>query len=148
MGVVEPLELQPLSDPDDPDDWRPRSRWAFTSDPRTSLAAFVEEISPGDRIPLHRHRIDEVVFYESGAAEVRIGDQVSQVGAGSIAFIPAGEPHGTTNTGDEPVHIRAVFPSHLVDIEYLERNPAPGTEDAPPQPPVSYDTRTGAITPL
>lgn len=108
----------------------------------------VEEIAPGDRIPLHRHRIDEVLLYHSGTAEVRIGEETFEVAAGSIAFIPAGEPHGTTNTGDEPVHIRAVFPSHLVDIEYLERNPAPGTEGAAPRPPVSYDTRTGEITPL
>ena len=146
MGVVDPLELQPLTDPADPDDWRPSSRWAFASDPGASLAAFVEEIAPGDRIPLHRHRIDEVIFYESGSAEVRIVDQLSRVGPGSIAFIPAGEPHGTTNIGEEPVQIRAVFPSHVVDIEYLERNPAPGTDGAPPQPPVSYDTRTGEIT--
>lgn len=148
MGVVDPLELQPLADQRDPDDWRPRSRWALASDQRASLAVIAEEIAPGDRIPLHRHRIDEVLLYHSGAAEVRIGEETFAVGAGSIAFVPAGEPHGTTNTGDEPVRVHAVFPSHAIDIEYLERNPAPGSESDPPQPPVSYDARTGAITPL
>lgn len=148
MGVVDPLELQPLADPQDPDDWRPRSRWALASDPRASLAVIAEEIAPGDRIPLHRHRIDEVLLYHAGAAEVRIGEETFSVGAGSIAFVPAGEPHGTTNTGDETVLLQAVFPSHAIDIEYLERNPAPGSESDPPQPPISYDTRTGEITPL
>jgi quercetin dioxygenase-like cupin family protein len=148
MGVVDPLELQPLADPRDPDDWRPRSRWALASDPRASLAVIAEEIAPGDRIPLHRHRIDEVLLYQSGAAEVRIGEETFAVGAGSIAFVPAGEPHGTTNTGDQPVRVQAVFPSHAIDIEYLERNPAPGSESDPPQAPVSYDARTGAVTRL
>ena len=148
MSVVDRLELQPLADPGDPDDWRPSSLWAFASDPRASLAVIAEEIAQGDRIPLHRHRIDEVLLYHSGAAEVRIGDETFAVGPGSIAFVPAGEAHGTTNTGDEPVRLQAVFPSHAIDIEYLERNPAPGTESDPAQPPISYDTRTGEITPL
>ena len=148
MGVVDRLEFQPLADPGDPDDWRPNSLWAFASDRRASLAVIAEEIAQGDRIPLHRHRIDEVLLYHSGAAEVRIGDETFAVGPGSIAFVPAGEPHGTTNTGDEPVRLHAVFPSHAIDIEYLERNPAPGTESDPAQPPISYDTRTGEITPL
>jgi quercetin dioxygenase-like cupin family protein len=146
MGVVDPLELQPLADPSDPDDWRPRSRWALASDPRASLAVIAEEIAPGDGIPLHRHRIDEVLLYHSGSAEVRIGRETFVVGPGSIAFVPAGEPHGTTNTGDEPVRLQAVFPSHAIDIEYLERNPPPGSEGDPPQPPVSYDARTGELT--
>ena len=46
------------------------------------------------------------------------------------------------------MRLQAVFPSHAIDIEYLERNPAPGTESDPAQPPISYDTRTGEITPL
>ena len=148
MGVVDRLELKPLADPGDPDDWRPHSLWAFASDPRTSLAVIAEEIAPGDRIPLHRHQIDEVLLYHSGTAEVRIGEETFAVSPGSIAFVPAGEPHGTTNTGDEPVRLQAVFPSHAIDIEYLERNPAPGSETDPPQQPISYDTRTGEITAL
>jgi hypothetical protein len=28
-----------------------------------------------------------------------------------------------------------------IDIAYLERNPAPGTQDQPPQPPFSIDLR-------
>jgi len=148
VGVVDPLELQPLADPADPDDWRPKSRWALASDPRASLAVIAEEIAPGDRIPLHRHTIDEVLLFQSGRAEVRIGEETFVVGAGSIAFVPAGEPHGTTNVGNEPVGLQAVFPSHAIDIEYLERNPAPGTEGEPPRPPITYDLRTGDISAL
>jgi quercetin dioxygenase-like cupin family protein len=145
VSVVRSLELVPIADPADPDDWRPRSRWGLVSDPDASLAVIVEEIAPGDRIPLHRHEVDEVLIYESGAGEIVLGTTHERVVAGSIAFVPARTPHSTINTGDDVVRVRAVFPSHVIDIEYLERNPAPGTEEDPPQPPVAYDARAGAI---
>jgi hypothetical protein len=44
--------------------------------------------------------------------------------------------------------LRAVFPSHRIDIEYVERNPAPDTEGDAPRAPVVYDTRTGRVEPL
>ena len=146
MAVVRPLELQPIADTADPDDWRPNSRWAFAADPEAALAVVVEEIAPGDRIPLHRHTIDEVLIYESGEGEVVLGDTRENVSAGSIAFVPAGVAHATVNTGRDAIRVRAVFPSHLIDIQYRERNPAPGTEGDLPQPPVAYDARTGDLT--
>jgi len=108
----------------------------------------VEEIAPGDAIPLHRHRIDEVILYEAGEAEVRIGRDTHRVRAGDLVIIPAGDVHGTRNMGDGIVRLRAVFPSHKIDIEYVERNAAPETEGDEPQPPVVYDTRTGTVEPL
>ena len=146
MAVIQEVRLDPIADVGDPDDWRPDSRWALVADPDASLAVIVEEIAPADRIPLHRHTIDEVLLYESGSGEVVLGDERQLVRAGSIAFVPAGVAHATVNTGEEPLRMRAVFPSHVVDIEYLERNPAPGTDDAPPQPPLAYDARTGQVT--
>jgi quercetin dioxygenase-like cupin family protein len=114
------------------------------SDERADVAVVAEEIGVGDEIPLHRHRIDEVLLYESGEAHVRVGDETYRVTAGDIVIVPAGEAHGTRNVGDEAVRLRAVFPSHRVDIEYLERNPAPGTEGQDPQPRAVWNTRTGA----
>jgi hypothetical protein len=46
------------------------------------------------------------------------------------------------------VRLRAVFPPHRLDITYIERNPAPGTEGDPAQPPVVFDTWTGEVQPL
>jgi quercetin dioxygenase-like cupin family protein len=115
------------------------------SDERADVAVVAEEIGVGDEIPLHRHRIDEVLLYESGEAHVRVGGETYRVAAGDIVIVPAGEPHGTRNIGGEAVRLRAVFPSHRVDIEYLERNPAPGTEGQDPQPRAVWNTRTGAV---
>jgi quercetin dioxygenase-like cupin family protein len=146
VAVVRPLELQPIADPADPDDWRPNSRWALAADPDAALAVVIEEIAPGDRIPLHRHTIDEVLIYESGEGEVVLGETRETVSAGSIAFVPAGVAHSTINSGRDAIRVRAIFPSSVIDIEYLERNPAPGTAGNPPQPPVAYDARTGDVT--
>jgi quercetin dioxygenase-like cupin family protein len=94
------------------------------------------------------HRIDEVLLYHSGEADVRVGETVYAVRAGDIVVVPAGAPHGTRNVGAEVVRLHAVFPSHRIDMQYLERNPAPGTEGDEPQPGVIWDTRTGAVEPL
>jgi quercetin dioxygenase-like cupin family protein len=142
------LDLQPLTDPRDPDDWRPGSRWALVSDPEADMAVIAEEIGVGDAIPLHRHRIDEIIVYLSGEAEVRVGDEAYDVRGGDIVVIPAGKVHGTRNTGEGVVAIRAVFPRARIDMQYVERNAAPGTEQDPPQPRVIWDTRTGEVEPL
>ena len=43
--------------------------------------------------------------------------------------------------GSEDAVYTAFFPTTTIDIEYLDRNPAPGTEGDPPQPPVVYSAR-------
>ena len=145
MSLHHDLDLQPVNDAADPDDWRPNSVLAFATDERADMAVIVEEIGAGDAIPLHTHTIDEVILYQAGAAEQRVGAETYDVVAGDVVFIPAGEPHGTRNVGSEVVLLQAVFPSHRIDIQYVERNPAPGTEGDDPQPAAVFDTRTGEV---
>jgi quercetin dioxygenase-like cupin family protein len=147
MGLHRDLEFNALDDASDPDDWRPGSRLALVADPDANLAVIAEQIGVGDAIPLHRHTIDEVVFYLSGEIDVRLGDENHAVRAGDILVIPAGVAHAQRNTGDSIAEIRAVFPSSRLDIEYLERNPAPGTEGHQPQPAFVIDTHTGVVAP-
>ncbi len=144
MGLIDRPRLTPMIG--DPDDHRPNTRWGFATDPHVDdLGAIVEEIAPGDRIPLHTHPVDEVILYRSGRPTITIGDERHEVTAGAIAFVPAGTPHRTENLGDGPASVFAVFPSTRVGIRYLERNPAPGTEDDEPQPPMTVDFRTGDV---
>lgn len=151
MGVVDGYAMEPMVG--DPDDHRPETRWAFLVDEGPvgrrveSLGAIAETIAPGDRIPLHTHTVDEVVLYRSGSARVTLGEEQIEVGEGAAVFIPAGAPHGTLNAGGEPVRLFAVYPATQIDIRYLERNPAPGTEGDPPQPPTVFDLRTGVVEP-
>jgi len=135
-------------DESDPDDFRPNSRWAVLVDPSGTSARrvdditlIVEEIAPGDRIPLHTHPINEVIVILEGVPQVTLGDDTRELGPGAVVFIPAGTPHRTRNDTKSTVRLHAMFPSERIGIEYLERNPAPGTDDDPPQPAFTIDAR-------
>lgn len=148
MAILPNPELQPLGE-SDPDDFRPRSSWTGPLvDPVSAsgyvrdLSVILERIAPGDKVPLHRHQVDEAIVVESGEVEVRLGDETRVVTGQTVVFVPAGLAHGARNVGTDPVSYLAFFPTTAIDIEYLERNPAPGTEGDPPQPPVVYDARS------
>jgi quercetin dioxygenase-like cupin family protein len=136
----------------DPDDHRPESEWSLVVDPGSpagrvdDLAVILEHIAPGDRIPLHTHRVNEVIVVH-GNGTVRLGDDARPVADGAIIFIAAGTAHGIQNDGDNHLPIEAVFSTTRVWIQYLERNPAPGTESDEINPPLTYDLRTGEVTP-
>jgi mannose-6-phosphate isomerase-like protein (cupin superfamily) len=148
LSVHRDLVFSPMDDARDADDWRPNSLWAVVVDPEANMAVIAEKIAVGDAIPLHVHRIEEVILFLSGHATERVGDEIFDVSAGDIVVIPAGAVHGTRNSGDVEVEIRAVFPSARIDMQYVERNPAPGTEGNTPQPGVVWDMRTGAVEPI
>ena len=149
MAIVANPALTPLAEAGDVDDHRVGSTWSgplvdpVSSEPYVrDLCVILERIAPGEAIPLHRHGIDEAIVVESGDVELRLGEETRIVGGRSVAFFPAGVAHGARNVGSDDVIYTAFFPSAAIDIEYLERNPAPGTEGDPPQPPVVYDARS------
>jgi quercetin dioxygenase-like cupin family protein len=134
----------------DPDDHRPNTRWALLVDPGgpdgrvEDFAVIRERIAPGDRIPVHVHRVDELVIVH-GDGVYRLGEEERPVSDGAVVFIPAGVPHGLSNPGPEPLPLEGIFATTQVWMRYLERNPAPGTEDDAPRG-VTYDFRTGDVT--
>ena len=147
MAIVSSFDYAPF-DESDPDDFRPNSQWAVLVDPGGSseihvddITLIVEEIAPRDRIPLHTHPISEVIVIQEGSPEVTLGHETQQVGPGTVVFIPAGTPQGTRNAGTSPIRLYAMFPSERIGIEYLERNPAPGTESDAPQPGFTINAR-------
>jgi quercetin dioxygenase-like cupin family protein len=149
MSIVTGYELTQMVG--DPDDHRPASWWAVLGDPGDpaervdDLVAIVEQIGVGDQIPLHVHRVSEVIFAH-GPGQQRLGEERRLVGEGDVVFIPAGVPHGLRNIGDAPLRVEAVFPSDRIWLRYLERNPAPGTEaDAPGA--LTFVVRTGEVIP-
>jgi quercetin dioxygenase-like cupin family protein len=141
VGIEDPPEFEAMDV--DPDDYRPSS-WALSVDPdrRTRLSMIRERIGVGDRIPRHWHDLDEVVLYEHGRGIAHLGGVDHEIRAGSTAFIPAGTIHGAINDGSEPLEVRAIYPATSVRMDLVERNPAPGTEDARPQASTS-DMATG-----
>ncbi len=148
MSIVEGYRLEPMIG--DPDDHRPGSVWALVVDPGgelgrvDDLAVVSERIAPGDRIPLHVHRVSEVIL-PRGAGRFTLGPDVRSVDDVTVVFVPAGVPHGLHNDGDLPLALVAVFPTTRVWLRYLERNAAPGTEADQPQGGATYDLRTGDV---
>ncbi|HVM09854.1 MAG TPA: cupin domain-containing protein [Acidimicrobiales bacterium] len=145
MGIVRHGPLEPMIG--DVDDHRPNTTWRVAVDPgtgdRVAELSFLEErCAAGDRIPLHRHDVDEVVIILDGFADYTLDGTVTSVEKGDVVFIPAGKDHATLNTGPNVLHVHAIFPARKVLMEMLERNPAPGTEDAPPMT-TRYDFATG-----
>ncbi len=148
MGIVDKWEYMPLAMEEDPDDYRPDSELAIIVDPAESggnyvqgLTVFKEKIAPGNKIPMHQHTIEEVLFVDEGEIEVRLGEVRNVVDPGAIVFIPAKTQHGFKNVGETVAKIHAVFPVHEISIRYLERNPAPGMENDNPQSPIAFDVR-------
>ncbi len=147
MGIVRRTPFEPMVG--DPDDHRPNTSFRLVVDPgtdgRVAELSFLEErCAVGDRIPLHRHDVDEVVVVLDGQGAYALAGEVSEVTAGDVVFVPAGTEHGTTNTGDSVLHVHAVFPARRVLMVMLERNPAPGTEGDPPMT-TRYDFATGEM---
>ena len=146
MAIVTERRYEPLID--DPDDYRPNSEFALVFDPETpsgdyvhDLVVLFEKLAPGDRIPVHTHPKEELIIIDDGSAEVIMGDERHSVEAGAVVFVPAGRPHGVHNTTETVVHLHGIFPSSAIEIHYMERNPAPGTEGDPPQPLLTIDVR-------
>ena len=135
----------------DPDDHRPRTRWRVLADasgpqdaPTSHLAVILEQIAPGDRIPLHRHDVDEAIIIVEGRGTYHLNGEDQPIHAGDVVFVPAGTVHGTVNDSTVPLHLHAFFPATRVRMEMLDRNPAPGTEHQPPMTSV-YDFMTGHV---
>lgn len=103
------------------------------------IASTIEE---GGRGPtLHYHRSDQLYYLMQGSMKVRLGDEVHQVEAGSLVFIPAGLAHCNWNEGPGPeTHFEMIIPA-----------PAPLTElvrtvDSPADVPVEDRTdRRGLV---
>jgi quercetin dioxygenase-like cupin family protein len=104
----------------------PESRWGLLADPGDrlgrvdSLAIITQRFEPGRGTALHAHDVDEALTILEGLAEVRIGDDRQEVGAGVISFVPAGVPHAITSVGDGPLAIHAAFPATSVEIRTLD----------------------------
>lgn len=68
------------------------------------------EIEPGNELALHTDSPDEVIVVLSGTARATVGDEVGELAAGSVAFIPSMVPHGFKSIGDETLRCLGIFP--------------------------------------
>jgi quercetin dioxygenase-like cupin family protein len=70
-----------------------------------------EEVAPAGTVTnFHMHHdSDEMAYVLSGEVTIKIGDQVTDGGPGTCAFIPRGIPHAWKSTGAEAARILFIF---------------------------------------
>lgn len=75
-----------------------------------NFSVFEELVPVGAGTPLHiHHSSDEVIHLTSGKLTIKLGAQVTSIGAGTWVFIPRGAAHGWRNSGHEPAQAAFVF---------------------------------------
>ena len=79
-----------------------------------STAVVYFEIEPGHRLGTHTDSAEEILLILEGEAEVALGDERGKLSAGEMALVPAMEPHGLRNAGEETVRVAGFFSSNVV----------------------------------
>jgi mannose-6-phosphate isomerase-like protein (cupin superfamily) len=83
------------------------------------VSVILVEAGPGRGPSLHRHDYPEVFVVLEGQASFRGGDEQIEVSAGHMVVVPAGEPHGFTNSGDATLRQVAIHVSPRFATEWL-----------------------------
>src|SRR5215469_16995262 len=83
---------------------RPGTFFTLKVDPKNGgsdhMTVMVEDMAPGDRIPVHRHPgADVLIIINSGTGRVTLGDKVHELHAGAVVFVPEDTWIGVENIG-------------------------------------------------
>lgn len=76
-------------------------------------------MQPGGGIPNHTNLVEHEQFVLNGHARIGIGDEVYEVSAGNVVFIPAEVPHWYSNIGAEPFEFLCLVPNQPDEIKIL-----------------------------
>lgn len=90
----------------------------------SALSIWEQILAPGAATPPHRHDCEEVVLCSAGHGQLRYGvDRIVPFGPNMTVCIPRDEPHQLVNTGNEPLHIVAVFSKSPVEVYFPDGEP-------------------------
>jgi quercetin dioxygenase-like cupin family protein len=111
---IDELELMEVWYEDDPT-MRVKVNFPFFLGSGTKSTAVVYfEIEPGHRLGTHTDSAEEILLVLEGTAEVSLGDEQGRLSAGEMALVPAMEPHGLRNAGEETLRVVGFFSSNVV----------------------------------
>jgi mannose-6-phosphate isomerase-like protein (cupin superfamily) len=82
------------------------------------LCIFEQWCDPGRGAPTHLHAVEEVLTVLAGQAEVWLGDEKSNLGAGQSMLVPAGRKHGFRNTGEGILHVQATLAAPIFEASF------------------------------
>lgn len=66
---------------------------------------------PGGGMPRHTNTVEHEQYVLRGHAKIGIGDEIHEVKAGDVVYIPAGEIHFYDNVGEEPFEFLCIIPN-------------------------------------
>jgi mannose-6-phosphate isomerase-like protein (cupin superfamily) len=79
--------------------------------------------------PLHTHAFNETFYVLEGELTFQLGDELTLVGAGGVAFAPRGTPHTLANRSEAPARFLIVYTAAVFEHEFARRAAAfAGTE--------------------
>ena len=93
--------------------------------PNFSLRRFI--MGEGGGMPLHKNRVEHEQYVLRGRARVGIGDEVHEVAADQVLYIPAGVPH-YYEVLEAPFEFLCIVPQAVDRIEFLEERGENGSE--------------------
>jgi quercetin dioxygenase-like cupin family protein len=66
---------------------------------------------PGGGMPRHTNTVEHEQYVLRGHAKIGIGDEIHEVKAGDVVFIPDGTVHFYENIGEEPFEFLCIIPN-------------------------------------
>lgn len=75
---------------------------------------------PGGGMPRHTNTVEHEQYVLRGRARIGIENEVYEVQAGDVVFIPEGVPHFYENIGDEPFEFLCLIPNKEDKITVLD----------------------------
>jgi len=85
--------------------------------PNFAMRRFV--MQPGGGMPEHTNTVEHEQYVLRGHARIGIGDEVFDVQAGDVVFIPEGVPHWYMNTGEENFEFLCIVPNKPDEIKLI-----------------------------
>jgi mannose-6-phosphate isomerase-like protein (cupin superfamily) len=84
------------------------------------VSAIIVEAPSGRGPSLHTHPYEELLFVLEGSGTFTLGDETLEIGAGELAIVPSGVPHGFKNTGEGVLKMIDIHASPSFSTEWLE----------------------------
>lgn len=85
--------------------------------PNFALRKFTMQAGGG--MPRHTNTVEHEQYVLRGRARIGIGEEVFEVGADDVVFIPAGVPHWYEALGEEPFEFLCAVPNAPDTIEII-----------------------------
>ncbi len=86
--------------------------------PNFALRKF--SMQKGGGMPRHTNTVEHEQYVLRGHAKVGIGDEVHEVKAGDVVFIPGGTIHFYENIGEEPFEFLCIIPNKEDKLTILD----------------------------